>query len=85
MRRWITCHGFALNVSLDLAGFEAIVPCGLADVEMSSVAKELGLSQKGLSRQGQSQEEFSQEGRVQESLDERARKCVVRAFAARFA
>jgi lipoate-protein ligase B len=42
VRRWITCHGFALNVSLDLAGFEAIVPCGLADVEMSSVVRELG-------------------------------------------
>jgi len=70
VRRWITCHGFALNVSLDLAGFEAIVPCGLADVEMTSVAKELGLPQEGL---------------PQESLDERVRQCVARAFVARFA
>jgi lipoate-protein ligase B len=44
VRRWITCHGFALNVTLDLAGFEAIVPCGLAEVEMTSVARELGSS-----------------------------------------
>ncbi len=42
LRGWVTCHGFALNVDLDLAGFEAIVPCGLRDVEMTSVARELG-------------------------------------------
>jgi len=42
LRNWVTLHGFALNVSIDLAGFDAIVPCGLAAVEMSSVARELG-------------------------------------------
>ena len=42
VRGWITTHGFALDVDLDLAGFEAIVPCGLAQVEMSSLARELG-------------------------------------------
>ncbi|MAG34408.1 MAG: lipoyl(octanoyl) transferase [Deltaproteobacteria bacterium] len=41
VRRWVTFHGFALNVRLDLEGFEAIVPCGLYDVEMTSVAVEL--------------------------------------------
>jgi lipoyl(octanoyl) transferase len=30
-RRWISQHGLALNVSCDLAGFQAIVPCGIAD------------------------------------------------------
>jgi lipoate-protein ligase B len=41
LRHWITCHGFALNVSLDLAGFDVVVPCGLARVDMTSVAAEL--------------------------------------------
>ena len=30
-RRWISQHGLALNVDCDLAGFEAIVPCGIGD------------------------------------------------------
>lgn len=47
MRRWVTFHGFALNVSLDLRGFDAIVPCGLSDVEMTSVAAELELAGAG--------------------------------------
>ena len=41
LRRWVTWHGFALNVDLDLAGFDAIVPCGLPDVVMTSIAREL--------------------------------------------
>ncbi len=43
LRRWVTWHGFALNVDLDLAGFDAIVPCGLPDVEMTSMARELAI------------------------------------------
>lgn len=43
IRKWVTFHGFALNVTLDLGGFESIVPCGLADVEMTSVARELAI------------------------------------------
>jgi len=42
LRGWVTCHGFALNVEPDLAGFGAIVPCGLHGVEMTSLARELG-------------------------------------------
>lgn len=41
VRRWVTFHGFALNVTVDLQGFDSIVPCGLHDVEMTSVAVEL--------------------------------------------
>jgi lipoyl(octanoyl) transferase len=42
VRRWISWHGFALNVSGDLSGFSAIVPCGLSDVTMTSLEKLLG-------------------------------------------
>ncbi len=42
VRGWISWHGFALNVAPDLAGFEAIVPCGLHEVDMTSLAEELG-------------------------------------------
>jgi len=39
---WITSHGFALNVSNDLSYFEAIIPCGIRDVSVTSVSEELG-------------------------------------------
>ena len=42
VRRWVTYHGFALNVTTDPAAFDAIVPCGIHGVEMTSVARELG-------------------------------------------
>jgi len=48
VRRWVTFHGFALNVTLDLSGFDGIVPCGLRGVEMTSVARELGCGPLGL-------------------------------------
>ena len=42
VRAWRTLHGFALNVDCDLTRFAAIVPCGLAGVEMVSMASVLG-------------------------------------------
>lgn len=42
VKRWVTYHGFALNISNALEGFELIVPCGLHDVIMTSVAVERG-------------------------------------------
>ena len=40
-RDWVTWHGVALNVHNDLATFAHVVPCGLSEVEVSSVAREL--------------------------------------------
>jgi lipoate-protein ligase B len=42
VRQWVSYHGFALNIDNDLDMFRAIVPCGLADVTMTSMRRELG-------------------------------------------
>ncbi len=41
VRRWVTYHGFALNVDPDLSYFADIVPCGLPGVRMTSMAQQL--------------------------------------------
>lgn len=40
VRKWVTMHGFAINVSADLTGFDSINPCGLG-VAMTSISREL--------------------------------------------
>jgi lipoyl(octanoyl) transferase len=42
VRRWISMHGFALNVCGDMTPFAQITPCGIAGVEMTAVEREAG-------------------------------------------
>lgn len=54
-RDWVTWHGAALNVVNDLTTFDYIVPCGIDQVEMTSVAREcarLGLPTPGVAAMG---------------------------------
>lgn len=39
IRRWVSFHGFALNVAPDLAHFDGIVPCGIAEYPVTSLAR----------------------------------------------
>ncbi|MBI2794100.1 MAG: lipoyl(octanoyl) transferase LipB [Ignavibacteria bacterium] len=43
-RKWVTTHGFALNVSNDLALFNTIIPCGIHDKSVTSILAETGIS-----------------------------------------
>jgi lipoyl(octanoyl) transferase len=42
VKRGVTTHGLALNVSTNLAWFDEMIPCGLRDIEMTSLARERG-------------------------------------------
>ncbi|MDP9042685.1 MAG: lipoyl(octanoyl) transferase LipB [Bacteroidota bacterium] len=40
--RWITMHGFAFNINTDLSYFDDIIPCGIKNKQVTSLARELG-------------------------------------------
>ena len=44
VRRWVTLHGFSVNVAPDLGHFSGIVPCGLAEYPVTSIARLTGAS-----------------------------------------
>ena len=41
VKKWVTWHGFALNVATDLEYFDLVVPCGIENVVMTSMRREL--------------------------------------------
>jgi lipoyl(octanoyl) transferase len=71
VRQWVTWHGFALNVTTDLTPFSLIVPCGISDVVMTSLAQELDAQTHG--RTG-----------ARTELGREAREAVVEAFVRTF-
>jgi len=42
LKRWVTCHGIALNLNNDLSTFELIVPCGVPQAQVTTLARETG-------------------------------------------
>lgn len=43
VRKWVSMHGFGLNIASDLSGYEAITPCGISGVTMTSLENETKL------------------------------------------
>ena len=83
VRQWVTWHGFALNVTTDLTPFSLIVPCGIQDVVMTSVAKELDARTHGRT-EAQRQEARGHGGTGARDLGHEVREAVVEAFVRTF-
>jgi len=71
VRQWVTWRGFALNVTTDLEAFSLIVPCGIPDVVMTSLERELDARTHGRTD-------------APDDLGQRAREAVVDAFVRTF-
>jgi lipoyl(octanoyl) transferase len=86
VRQWVTWHGFALNVTTDLTPFDLIVPCGIPDVVMTSVAKELDARTHGSAEAGREAGGASAQGNGTGGRDimVRVEEAVVAAFVEAF-
>ena len=46
LSRWVTMHGFSINVNTDLSFYDGIIPCGIFDHGVTSIEKELNTAQE---------------------------------------
>ena len=46
LSRWVTMHGFSINVNTDLSFYDGIIPCGIFDYGLTSIEKELNTTQE---------------------------------------
>ena len=46
LSRWVTMHGFSINVNTDLSFYDGIIPCGIFDHGVTSIEKELNATQQ---------------------------------------
>ena len=58
--RWVTMHGFALNVNTDLSYYDGIIPCGIFEYGVTSMEKLLGKKQNLLSVKNRITKSFSE-------------------------
>ncbi|MFW6189225.1 MAG: lipoyl(octanoyl) transferase LipB [Planctomycetota bacterium] len=69
-RRWVAYHGVALNVDVDLSWFDLIVPCGMRQVTMTSLERELGGAPPAAEVAGRAADYFAEDFQLEPTAPE---------------